>query len=263
MINIMKKIFGILVAVAGLCSFNGNAQSKVLELPDFNSGKTVWIVRVGVDFNSATGDWKDMQRDAWEKSHKIDLIKSDFPGSTGFDVTVGFNKSFGAMPLYWGMDLGIATRGYKSAAEWYSGKVSSTFGDYIGHRIKEDVSLTAYNVNFTPFKLGYKYTFLKRMAVDVHLGGFVSFDFAGTYKIDNYDWQTSSGQPRTKEESTSVSIGDLDKYRRFDAGLNLGIGYWYGHFNIDLTWQKGFINMYDMDNSMKSQALKLSIGYAF
>lgn len=94
-------------------------------------------------------------------------------------------------------------------------------------------------------------------------GGFVSVDFAGQQKVETYDRQVSSGQVREKENSDKTDIGDLDEYRRFDAGINLGVGFWYGHFNIDFTWQRGFVNMFDMDPSMQTQSLKLRLGYAF
>lgn len=58
-------------------------------------------------------------------------------GLLSFDVSVGFNKSLGKRPLYWGMELGFSTRGYKTNAKWASGLVSETFGDYIGHKIEE------------------------------------------------------------------------------------------------------------------------------
>lgn len=242
------------------CSCVANA--VVFERPNF-SEKTVWIIRAGANFNSATGDWKDMVKEGWKDSHKIDQKDGSFPSNTSFDVSVAFNKSINKHPLYWGMELGLSTRGYKTTAEWESGHTSSTWGDYIGHRIKQDQSLTAYLVNFTPIMFGYKYDLLSNMTLDAHIGGFVSYDFAGNLKDYNYDWQTSSGKDRVKESTTKTKLGDLSEYRRLDAGLNVGIGFWYGHFNLDFSWQKGFINMFNMDASIKTQSLKLRLGYAF
>lgn len=247
----------------GMSTLLSTTHAQVLDLPDFNSGKPMWIIRAGVNFNNAVGDWKDEMKDSWEGAHRIDLKDSSFPSNTSFDVSFGFNKSFGNRPLYWGMELGFSTRGYKTNAEWASGHVSETFGDYIGHVIKEKQTLTAYNVNLVPFTIGYKYTFLDRMAVDVHLGAFVSYDFAGKMKIYNYDWSTSSGRDRVKENTTSTKISKRDKYSDFDAGINLGVGYWYGHFNIDFSWQRGFIDMFDTKYSMQTQSLKLRLGYCF
>lgn len=259
----MKKISCVLAAVIGISALCSPVHAKIFDLPDFTSGKAVWILRAGAAFNSAVGDWKDEMRDGWEDAHKIDLTEAAFPSNTSFDVSFGFNKSFGRRPLYWGMELGVATRGYKANAEWFSGHVSETWGDYIGHRIKDNRTLTAYNAYLVPLMIGYKYKFLDRMALDIHAGGFVSYDFAGEMKVYSYDWQTSSGKDRVKENTNTADLGDLDDYSRIDAGINIGIGYWYGHFNIDFSWQRGFINMFDVDNTIKSQSLKLRLGYSF
>lgn len=259
----MKKLILLGAAFLGLGATFNSANAQVLELPDFNSGKAVWIIRAGANFNSAVGDWKDDVEKSWENAHRISLTDKSFPSSTGFDVSFGFNKSFGNHPLYWGMELGVSTRGYKTSASWAAGKVSQTFGDYIGHKITDEETLTAYNAQLVPFTIGYKYVFLDKMAVDVHLGGFVSYDFAGKLKKYEYDWQTSSGKSHSSEKTQSTDLCDIDEYQCIDAGLNVGVGYWFGHFNIDFSWQRGFINMYDMDSSMYSQSLKLRLGYAF
>ncbi len=238
-----------------------NAEPKVLELPNFNSGKAVWMVRAGVSFNSMEGDWKDNQIDAWESISKLPL-SSSFPTSTGFNASIGFNKSFGNRPLYWGMELEFGTRGYKANALW-SKTSTSSFGDVISHTRKQNTTLSAYNVNLTPITIGYKYTFLSRMAVDVHASAFAGFDFAGQFKTYNYDYQLSAGKPRVKESTSKVNISDADKYRRFDAGLKLGVGYWFGRMNIDFTWQRGFVNLFDADESRQSQSFNLRLGYAF
>lgn len=101
------------------------------------------------------------------------------------------------------------------------------------------------------------------MAVDVHLSGFASFDFAGQQKIYSYDYQLSANTPRVKESTTDIKLSGMNNYRRYDAGLNIGVGYWFGHFNIDFSWQRGFINMFDANDTYNSQAIKLKLGYAF
>lgn len=258
----MKKNLAIALAFAGALLATPNVNAEIFARPEFNSGKTIWIVRAGVNFNSSVGEWKEETKEGWEDAYKIPLKDSGFPSSTSFDVSIAFNKSIKHSPVYWGMELGVSTRGYKTKAEWQSGSISS-WGDYIGRRIKEEQTLTAYNVLLTPIMFGYKYNLLQNVTIDAHLGGFVSYDFAGKLKTYNYDYQISANKPRVKENTTKTNIGDLNKYSRFDAGLNLGIGVWYGHFNIDFTWQRGFINMYDIDLSNQSQALKLRVGYAF
>ncbi len=246
----------------GMTVFNTDAQ--VFERPDFKGDKMTWIVRAGANFNSATGDWKDKMLSDWKDSHNIDFKDGTFPSNTSFDVSIAFNKSIKQLPsLYWGMEMGVSTRGYKANAEWESGHISSTWGDYIGHRIEESQTLMAYNAYFTPVMFGYKYELLSNMTLDAHIGAFASYDFAGNSKRDTYDWQTSSGKDRVKESSSKTSLEDLKDYSRFDAGMNIGIGVWFGHFNLDFSWQRGFVNMFDSDYSIKSQSLKLRLGYAF
>lgn len=258
----MKRLL-FLAPLMALFSQPVHARPEVLELPDFNSGKAVWIVKLGPSFNSAVGDWKEKTKENWEETYKNLNLDSSFPSSIGYDVEIEFNKSFGHKPVYWGMGLGLATRGFKANAEWSKTTVSSTFGDVISHVVKQNNTLTAYNVYVEPIIIGYKYTFLRNMAIDAHLGGFASFDFAGNNKVYNYDFQLSSGVGREKENTTSISLSDLNKYSRLDAGFNLGIGVWYGHINLDFEWQRGFINMFDSSSNYYAQAFKLRLGYAF
>lgn len=98
----MKKFQVFLAAIIGICALGNPVYAKVFDLPDFTSGKAVWILRAGAGFNSTVGDWKDEMRDGWEDAHKIDLTEAVFPSNTSFDISFGFNKSFGRHPLYWG-----------------------------------------------------------------------------------------------------------------------------------------------------------------
>lgn len=262
--NPMKKLFLIATLLITIISFDSSAESNIFELPDFNSGKTVWMVKAGVSFNSAAGDWKDNTKDAWENTYTKLPLDASFPSQTGFDVSVSFNRSFSHRPLYWGMELGIGTRGYKANANWSKTTVSSGWGDVISHTVKQNITFSTYNIGYHPFIIGYKYQFLKNMAIDAHASAFVSFDIAGQQKIYNYDYQLSSNVPREKESTNKIKLSDMDGYHRFDAGLNIGIGYWFGHFNIDFSWQRGFINMVDSDDiTYNAQSFKLKLGYAF
>lgn len=258
----MKKFFQVVIMTICLGIGIADVNAQVFNRPDFETN-TVWIVRAGVGFNKCVGDWKDQVKEGWESAHRIDQQKGDFPSNASFDVSVAFNKSIKQLPIYWGMEMGISSRGYKTDAEWYSGHVSSTWGDFIGHRIKETESLTAYNVYLTPIMFGYKYNLLSNITLDAHIGGFVSYDFTGKRKLYIYDWSTSSGRDKVTEKESSTNINDLKSYRNFDAGLNLGLGFWYGHFNIDFSYQRGFIDMFDASYSMQAQSLKLRLGYAF
>lgn len=256
----MKKVlFSLLVCATGLA-----AQAQVTKLPEgFTSGKTVWMVRAGASFNGTSGDGVDAAKDNWEKN-KWD---GDFKRALGGTISIGFNKSFGSGPLYWGMDLGVAMRGYKAEADWSYGASSKISGGYDSHTKSQTQTLNAYNAQLSPINIGYRYVINDNMAVDVHVGGFASYDFAGKLKNETYDhiYITSKygNNDKTTENSNSTDIGDLDSYRNYDFGVVGGIGFWYGHFNIDLGYQRGFISMFEGDNTYFCDKLQVKLGYAF
>lgn len=256
----MKKLMFLLF----MCSLGLVSQAQeVLQLPEgFSGGETIWIVRAGVSFSGVTGKGIDAQEDSWTKG-KWD---GSFGRSFGGNLSIGFNKSFGSSPLYWGMDLGVAMRGYKTDATWSYGSSSSISGGYDSHTKSETITLTAYNAQLSPINIGYKIIFNERMTLDIHVGGFASYDFAGNLKSESYDHIYLTGKygtnDKTTENSNSIKIGDIDSYRNYDFGAIGGIGFWYGHFNIDLSYQRGFISIYDGDNTYFCNKFMVKLGYA-
>ena len=236
----------------------------VLTLPDFNSGKTVWYVRAGASFSGVTGSGVDKQEDAWRKGGN----NGDFSRQFGGNIMIGFNKSFGQSPVYWGMELGVGMRGYKTKADKSnSGSVASAGNYHSYSRTTDSNELNAFNAQFSPINIGYKYQFNDMIAVDVHVGGFASFDFAGKLKSEHTYNMTSSSQygssTQSKDDSNSTNIGDIDGYRRHDFGVIAGAGVWVGHFNLDFTWQRGFVSIYKGDNKLFNNSIQLRLGYAF
>lgn len=282
----MKKVLIVALTLLGLVpGMQAIDFDKQLQLPDF-SEKTVWIVRAGVGFNGVVGSRKDVQQRQWT----ADDYTGEFKGVTGYDFSFGFNKSFGGGPVFWGMELSLAMRGYGYDASKYVTADNVQMGAYHHVNWQQVYSLKTYTVQLTPITVGYRYSFLERMAAEVHVGGFASYDFAGNNKFDNIkvtnSWSTGVyGKPGsiTKDESSyfSGSIGDNEHHHRFDAGMNLGVGVWFGRFNIDFTWQRGFIPMDDMGDdkveikqkkgkaesvkldNLYSNSFQLRVGYAF
>lgn len=258
--------------------FKTNAQtsSKVLQLPDFKSGKAIWLVRAGISFNSVAGSYRETQAMQWENGD----WDGNFKSSTGYDLTFGFNKSFGKHPLYWGMELGLSSRGYKTSASWERSATSSVSGGHDYHGKFQDVSLMCHTVKLSPFTIGYKYTFCKNMAADIHIGAFASYDYAGKSINDYTDHIISTSKYGNRNDKTTTStdtkLKDINNMHNYDAGINLGIGYWYGRFNIDFTWQRGFISIYDDGSdevkigkktrekgNLYTNNFQLRLGYAF
>lgn len=222
-------------------ALNAKGFGEQLELPEFNSGKPVWIIRAGVGFNGTVGSAKETQNVIWENSD----WKGSFKPTVGYDVAFGFNKSFGNLPLYWGMDLAMGMRGYRSDSEYhYLIKQSSdVFSDRVDKT--EDCTLRSFNARLTPITIGYKYKFLDNMAADVHVGAYASYDFAGNYIKETSEQQWSMHHSHYSSNKKSVAIKDMDNMRKYDVGINVGVGYWFGHFNIDFTWQRGFVPIYE------------------
>lgn len=258
----MKKLFLTIV----VCSSSLFSHGQVTQLSDeFTEGGTVWVLRAGCSFNGVSGDAVDSQEKSWSKKS----WSGSFSRSFGGNVSIGFNKTFGASSLYWGMEIGVAMRGYKTEADWGKSGTSTIAGNsiYDSHTKSETFTLNAYNGQFSPFIIGYKFLFNEQMALDIHVGGFGSYDFAGTLKSETTDHIISSStygnRNDKKKNSASVNINDLDGYTKYDFGAVAGIGFWYGHFNADLSWKRGFISIYDSGDSAFCNGILLRLGYAF
>lgn len=256
-----RKVFSL-----AFCAFALTIQAQVTQLSDgFTEGSTVWILRVGGSLNGVSGDGIDSQEKAWSS----DKWDGSFSRALGGNLSIGFNKTFGSSPIYWGMELGVGMRGYKTDADWSKSATSTIAGSqiYDYHKKTETMTLNAYNAQFSPFIIGYKYLFNDQMALDVHVGGFASYDFAGTFKVETTDHiisNSSYGRRNDyKEDSNSVDIGDVDSYTAYDAGVIAGIGFWYGHFNIDFSWQRGFFSIWDEGDSVFFNKIQIRLGYAF
>ena len=71
-----------------------------------------------------------------------------------------------------------------------------------------------------------------------------------------------------KGDGESISWGDfadyLDvDYNHYDVGMNIGVGVWYSRFNLDLTYQRGFIDTFSDLGSNKTSNFMIRLGVAF
>lgn len=263
----MKRISLLLLLV---CIMGIASQAQVTNLPEgFTSNKAVWIVRAGIGFSGASGEGMDAIKENWEKAKPNSKWSSEgeFRRVFGGNASFGFTKNFANGPVYWGMDLGMSMRGYETEASWDIYATSSVSGGYDSHYKSEKSTLIAFSAQLTPINIGYRYIINDKMAVDVHVGGFASYDFAGKLETETRDHIFITGKYGTNNKTTdkenSVNIGDIDSYRNFDFGVIGGIGFWFGHFNIDVSYQQGFVSMYDSDKSLTNNKLQARLGYAF
>lgn len=195
----MKKLLIAIVALS--IGIAGQAQLRTSRtFVKTKSQRAEWILRVGASFNSMPG---------LDFEHPSEDVKVG--GKTGFVVDFGFNKYFKESKLYWGMDLGVGTRG-----------ASFNLPD---SRYKDEhckTGVTKYDVKFSPFIIGYKFSMGEKLQIDPHLGAYISYDFA----------ESLSG--------TDESYYDPDAENIFDYGIQVGAGVWFDRFNLDLTYQRGF-----------------------
>lgn len=121
-----------------------------------------------------------------------------------------------------------------SAAYWGMDLGLGTIGASMKYG-KETIKALGYNVKFTPLNFGYKYE-IGDFKVDPHVGAFLGYAFAHN---DNFKGTNSD----------------------FDAGIQVGVGGWYKKVNLDVTYQKGFVNQYEKVG--KTSAVLIRLGYAF
>lgn len=213
----MKKIALLLTALV-MCVA---AQAQVRTSRTFVKQKAnmEWIVRAGLNINHLAG---------------FDVADGVKIGSrAGFDVDFGFNRYFNNSNLYWGMELGLNSRG---------GSVGDDEAKF---------KFAGYNVKYSPFTIGYKFPVADGIKIDPHFGVYASYDFATSVKFDNGD--------------ESIDVKDyMDFDNKYDVGIQIGAGIWYQRFNLDLMYVRGFINTYDdYIEGGKTSNFEIRLGVAF
>lgn len=155
----------------------------------------------------------------------------------GYSLMYGFQRPVGSIGTYWGMAFGLGSRGYKFEVDGM------------------EMNVMAHAVEVSPFTFGWKYGLTEAVKVDVHLGVFARADYTGKAKLKN------------KKQEKSVGMGDWEEeldvdWNRFDVGLNAGFGVWYDRFNLDFTYQRGFVEA-AKDSELYTSNLLIRLGVAF
>ena len=148
----------------------------------------------------------------------------------GYNATVGYQKPLGSSGGYWGMEFGLGSRGFK----------------------EDDTKCIAHTIQYSPFTFGWKFEVADNIKIDPHAGVYASYDYTSKMKGDG----------------ESISWGDfadyLDvDYNHYDVGMNIGVGVWYSRFNLDLTYQRGFIDTFSDLGSNKTSNFMIRLGVAF
>lgn len=105
--------------------------------------------------------------------------------------------------------------------------------DYDYHRY------TAHNLQWSP-NIGLDIALSRYFSFDLHIGPYLSYDYSVKWFDDKYD-----------------------KPNQFDAGLNMGVGFWINRVELEFSFQKGFVftNIIDEDLGGKTNILLLKLGY--
>lgn len=244
----MKKVFvlsfALLATLAAQAQIVSSSSRSVISRPVERTD--VIYVKGGLSLNKIVGDGADdFEFDDFDLGKKNGL---------GYDVAVGFQKSISVLPdLYWGMEAGFGTRGFKYAA--------SGTETYYGETLKYDASVVMlqHAVKLTPLQIGYKLSAVEPLVFDFHIGVYASYDLAG--KISSTATAHFDGE--TEKDSESIKMSEYgDDFRKYDVGINPGVTVWYGNIGVDLTYQKGFIEMVkDEDFYANSLLLRLALRF--
>ena len=238
----MKKIF--LLAIAAFMFTTGmqaqivRSQSATIEREKTPSN-TQWYLRFGVGLAKWVGsDLKDAEMDDYMKA------------KAGYDLTIGFHKPIGTSTLYWGMEYGLGSRGYKISES--------------DHGYEYTEKIFAHNVKVVPFQIGYKFEIgTTDVAIDPHLGVFLSYDYAGKCKVsEEYDGEKDEDDCSIGDLKYYNKDGDLVDYQRLDAGIQFGVGVWYKNVNLDFTYQRGFVPAWE-DAKVYNSQFMIRLGFAF
>ena len=60
----------------------------------------------------------------------------------------------------------------------------------------------------------------------------------------------------------SHSISEDDSWNKFDVGINVGGGFWFKKFNLDVTYSHGFLDAVE-NFEVNSSGLLVRLGFAF
>ena len=153
-----------------------SAQAQLMSSTTFYEKERVpatWYLRAGMSVNNVA-----------EANTFSEETDGSIGSKIGYDVAVGFQKSIKDRGFYWGMEFGLGTGGAKNEME--------TESSYVYKQ-----SYVAHNIKLTPLLFGYKYAFSDVMSLDVHLGAFGGFAYAGKGNVDE-KWSSTREKRKTR-----------------------------------------------------------------
>lgn len=257
----MKKLIILMAAV--MMAICVDAQVVVSRTKVKSKSQTTWYGRIGLSIDNLTGGDAIFNEEEYQEGG--DGEKNSIGSKVGMDLNFGFMKNIGKSGLYWGMELGIGTRGATLKQEGYYSDYDYVDGQWEEYTEKytSKGSVMTWNIKYTPFMLGYKYSLTNDLKLDGHLGIYASYDFAGGTK---YTWGDGDSEKLSFSELKDLGCD----YLPIDMGMQIGVGAWWKKFNFDITYQRGFVPAAKIENYyhgsshlIYSSNLMLRVGYAF
>lgn len=239
----MKKIifviFAMAIALSAHAQFTGSSSSSSFGRSGA-SGSFSTYVKAGLSLNGCS-----------LSGTAVDQAKQSGVNFTSGTIA-GYNAVFGChlyenQGFYYGMECGLGTRGMNLlVTELSEAMVESTI-------------LSLHGFKASPVILGYLFQFNDFLALDAHIGAYLSYDYAGK----SISTVTYSGSTHT---STS-DLSDAKNLNRFDVGVHPGVTLWIGRFGVDFSYQRGFINFIKDGNTngveFNSKNIILGVAYRF
>jgi hypothetical protein len=245
----MKNLFSAIVLTAGLAGVATTAQAQTT----FSIGP-----RLGLNMATVATSGPD--------TRDVDA-KNTFGAQVGVTANVGFGEHFAFQP-----SVLFAQKGFKtseSGTESFNGVTITYSGN------------TKTAVNYLEVPLNFVYTTGGDQGFQVFAGPYLALGVGGKSTYD-YTVKDNTGQFNTndsgsyvikfadKEEANNNGNSNVNYVRRFDAGVNLGLGYRQGPVQVQLGYGFGFGNLVplesdgnDSGNKAQNRVLQLSANYFF
>ncbi len=137
--------------------------------------------------------------------------------------------------LYWGSEFALTTRGF-------GGEFEFPEYDQVGNDVEY---IHAHLVQLTPINIGYRYALSDNVKLDLQVGVYLSYDYAGKYYYDDKFDDSYDLNYTFEEYAESKEMS----YSRFDVGLNSGLGVWYkDKVKFDVQVKNGFMPIFEYDD---------------
>lgn len=159
---------------------------------------------------------------------------------TGEALDLGYSRYIKDSKFYWAAELGLTTRGcYYDIGDVYL----SDMEDLV---IKGCYQYTIHHgIRMTPVIFGYRFMLPRDFAIDLRLGGYFAYYYAGKKAGTAYDL-TLDNTYCCNTWNDNINDDNYDPYfkmqRRYNAGFETGIAFWYKRFCFDFTYNVGFVS---------------------